>query len=681
MSINLLFTSRCARMLPGLMLSIGLVLCGSLRSQPGSQAAALQAGRASSFRVDTELVTAEVTVLDKKGNPVRNLKEADFQLFEDGRQQEIASFAEVTEDPHQPLPTSLADIDDGGSNQGKVVLILFDDSNIAASDLKITRDSAEKFVKDHMKPQDLFAVATYGLSLRILQSFTPDTSKIVEAIRRPAQGAPGMRGGGSGIPGTQASDIQATSLLRSLSLLSASVEPVKSRKTVLIYSGDFAVKTNIQREYMKTLESARRADLVYYTVDTKGLSGATGGGPLIDNATGETTGSASSRTNPNTVGFGSLLNQSAGDVLRSLANETGGFAIFDTSEFSDRLDRVDQEIGNYYVLGFQSNNPRLDGKFRKLEIKTGLRGVTIKHRDGYVDRRPVDALASTREEKSLMEVMASPTAANQLPITFRAAYCYDSRGLASIPVTVKVRTTSLELKERSGQLGTDLNVMGIAYAEDGSMPARFSETLHVLIGKEEQDAFRKEGLTYGNYIKLRPGRYRLKVAVADDKGKVGSADQTLEVPVLPESGPAASSLIVAGQITPLPELIQNVQAQLLDERDPLIFGGLRVLPSVDNTSTANAPVLAFYKVYNLDGKPDQWKFVAKVQLVNEQGEAQVFPPIPLDQSVTVTSRTGISVGIKLPFGNVAPGKYRLLIETLETTSNQSVSVQTDLNFR
>jgi hypothetical protein len=75
---------------------------------------------------------------------------------------------------------------DDQSRRGKVALILFDDSTITPAQMKLTRDSAEKYVKQHMRPYDLFGVASYGLSMKILQNFTHDVGKVVEAIRQPA---------------------------------------------------------------------------------------------------------------------------------------------------------------------------------------------------------------------------------------------------------------------------------------------------------------------------------------------------------------------------------------------------------------------------------------------------------------------------------------------------------------
>ena len=91
----------------------------------------------------------------------------------------------VSDKADEPMPTSLKDIDDS-NRRGKIVLILFDDSNITASQIQTSRDAADKYVKEHMRPWDFFGVASYGLSLKILQNLTHDAEKVVAAIRQPA---------------------------------------------------------------------------------------------------------------------------------------------------------------------------------------------------------------------------------------------------------------------------------------------------------------------------------------------------------------------------------------------------------------------------------------------------------------------------------------------------------------
>lgn len=183
MSVNLPEKSRFARLLLVLLCFIGAVLCCSSPGLPGAQNSE-QSGRSFVMRVDVELVTIEVFALDRKGKPVRELKKEDFRLFEDGKQQSIESFDEVAGDAAPPVPEG--NFDEGDAGRGKIVIILFDDSTIIPSHLKPARDSAARFVSEHMRSQDLFAVASFSLSLKILQNFTRERDKVLKAINLPA---------------------------------------------------------------------------------------------------------------------------------------------------------------------------------------------------------------------------------------------------------------------------------------------------------------------------------------------------------------------------------------------------------------------------------------------------------------------------------------------------------------
>jgi hypothetical protein len=366
------------------------------------------------------------------------------------------------------------------------------------------------------------------------------------------------------------------------------------------------------------------------------------------------------------------------NILRSLALESGGQAIFNTNNFNEGLDKVDLELSNYYVLGFQSSNPKRDGKFRKLEVKTEAKGLKLKYRKGYADPRPLDVLAGSKGERSLMSAISSPTPVNQLPVLFRPIYFYDSPEMVRIPVSAKIRRGTIELKKKGSQRVNAVNVMGVAYAEDGSVAARFSETMNIAIDKDKEELFRNQDIPYRNYFKLRPGKYQLKFAVADEKGKVGTAEQTLAIPPIPSSGMAASSLVVSQQMAYLPELIQSLQARLLDESDPLIYKGIEISAPVENQLSRQYPAVIFYKLYNLKSSGENTGLTAKVQLIDEKGKANDFPPIALKDLAYPSGNGEVAVGFNLPVKDLAPGKYKLTVETVDTAVNQSVSNQTEL---
>jgi hypothetical protein len=71
-----------------------------------------------------DLVTAEVSVLDKDGNPVRNLKRDYFELYEDGKRQDILSLDEVQADAKQSS-LGASPLDEVAPPRGKFVLMLF----------------------------------------------------------------------------------------------------------------------------------------------------------------------------------------------------------------------------------------------------------------------------------------------------------------------------------------------------------------------------------------------------------------------------------------------------------------------------------------------------------------------------------------------------------------------------
>lgn len=685
-------------------------LCLMLLPSSRVKTAAAQSKSADSpgvrLRVDVNLVTLDVITLDRKGEPIRNLKKEDFHLFEDGKERDILSFDEVTESAGTPPGEIQANSDVSTPARGKVVMILFDDSHLSVGRFKATRDSADKYVRDHMRPSDLFAVGSYNVSLTIFQNFTRDQAKVLEAIHKAAgsAGSPDALSASKSSAASrdsqsprraapegplytpslyQALTYRSGTLLGTLDALNHSLAQVKGRKAVLLYSEEFSASVNIHDELTKVVNAARTANVAFYTVDARGLDSLDTGAAVQPSSPMARTapGNARTRSSGGGIDYAQFDMQSAGSVLGSLAKETGGIPVYNSSNFNQFLDEIDRELSNYYVLGFQPSNPRRDGKFHRLEVKTDAKASLVKHRSGYVDHGPLDELAGTKEERSLTTVMDSGPAATQLPLTFRSAYFYDSPGLARVPVSAKIAASSIGIGKKGGQMGGDLHIMGAAYAEDGSVAARFSESQHISFDKNAEAEFRKRNLTYRNYFKLRPGKYELRLAIGDEQGKIGSASQTLVVPAVSQDDLAASSLIVAEQVSRLPDLIQNLQSTLLEENDPLTFAGLQVSQSSDNQVPSNTPVQVFFKLYNLGGNPDQTKLVANVRLVDEKGEVRELPQFSLNQSCFPTGRAEVIVGLNLPFDKVVPGKYKLRIDAFESASGRSVALETDLQFR
>jgi VWFA-related protein len=635
--------------------AIGLAFNSTVPSLPGATAAAAQSDSSFRLKVDVDLSTIEVAVLDKKGNPVSNLKKEDFQLYEDGKEQEILSIDEVNS---RASSLGAGPIDENTPHRGKIVLIIFDDTTIPQLYFQKSRDSAAAFVKEHMRAQDLFAVACRGATMKIFQNLTDDRREVLAAIAQTAT-----------FTSTGTFEIWP-----SLEGINRSMVSLKGQKSVLIYGRPYNYSGSTPYEtdtYRRAVDSAKRANVTYYTIEPGSVVGSSfgpeGGGIVTRNSMGRFT------------TFPQLQAYTLGAPW-SLAADTGGFSISNTNDIDAELDKLDQQLSNYYILGFQSNNPKHDGAFRNVKVKTELKGVTLKYRPGYQDRRPVDALASSRQEQRLLTALATPGAATQLPVAFRPMYFYFPPSGARVLVAARIRMEKTTFRKKGQQIGTDLNIMGVAYAENGSIAARFSQTLPISFDKEKEPEFRKGSLAYRNYFKLRPGKYRLKLAVSDESNNLGSIEQSLEVPAFPDQGFAGSSIVIAEQTSQLPDLIRNLQAQLLDENDPLLYQGVQIEPSVENRLRVGSVIPLMFRLYNLPGPPDQWELDAKARLLDETGKEYALGPISLKKTMSVVGDAEAAIMLSLSFQDVPPGKYRLIIETSEASSLKTATLQIDLEF-
>ena len=656
-----------------------------------------------------------------------------------------------------------------------------------------------------MRPWDLFAVADYGLSLRLSQPFTHDITKVIGAINLPAmshaaqdktqllqndtnqdlsvvteQGQGGGRPGSQNLPGQSStanpeSKYRAMVYLRTLNSLSTSIARIKGRKIVLMFSEDFKMSTELQNEFQSLITASQRSNVAYYTVDSKGLnivepgrlrsqsflqkqeletrrqmnpplwsrqglarllfpgidllkpdpaallsanffqakagsqsggqggagqggggqsgSGTSGGSSGGKGTTPGQSGGQTGNTNTgqpgsnspygqgNQMGLYELQQGYMENVLRSLANSTGGTSIFNTNNLNQGLDKVDLELSNYYVLGFNPSGSKRDGKLRKIEVKSEAKGVKLKYRSNYVDPRPPDALAGSKEERSLLSAISSPTPKTQLPVMFRPVYFYDNTSLVRVPISASIQHGVIELKKKGPLLVNSIDVMGVAYGEDGSVAARFSETLNLSIEKEKEVAFQNQDIPYQNYLKLRPGKYQLKMAIADEKGKIGTTEQSLVIPALPVDGMASSSLVVTQQMNPLPDLVRNIQSKLMEENDPLAYKGMQLVPDVDQILSKNGNIAVYYKVYNLKSNPQNLHLVAKIQVIDEKGAPATNESLVLDDATQSTGATEAAVGFSIPLKDLAPGKYQLKVETQDTGQNQSVTSGTEFTIR
>src|SRR5262245_18994645 len=144
------------------------------------------------LRIETELVQIDAVVTDKQGKLARDLKRSDFELFDEGKKQEIAHFAIGTAAQparwlaveKKPAEKSPVDATPDEIRAGRYVVIAVDDFHLAPENLLIAKRTLQRFINDQMVAGDQVAIATTSGNIGMFQQFTDERDVLERAVNR-----------------------------------------------------------------------------------------------------------------------------------------------------------------------------------------------------------------------------------------------------------------------------------------------------------------------------------------------------------------------------------------------------------------------------------------------------------------------------------------------------------------
>jgi Ca-activated chloride channel homolog len=122
------------------------------------------------LRFDTDLVSIDVIAVDSQGRPVKNLRQEDFKIYLDGREQPI-SFFQLENRNGEPRPLA-------------IVLALDVSGSMTAEEMDRVRAALQSFSNHLENHSAVYAVMTFGMRVKTVQKFTSDARKLDEAIQR-----------------------------------------------------------------------------------------------------------------------------------------------------------------------------------------------------------------------------------------------------------------------------------------------------------------------------------------------------------------------------------------------------------------------------------------------------------------------------------------------------------------
>jgi VWFA-related protein len=347
-------------------------------------------------------------------------------------------------------------------------------------------------------------------------------------------------------------------------------------------------------------------------------------------------------------------------ILAALATGTGGFTIFNTNDFLEGLTRISQELDEYYVLGYVPPSQEHDGSFHRISVKVDRKGIKLRFRNGYYDVKSPDLLAGKPEGRALEEVAESPQP-GEIPVTLKAPYFYTEPHVARVNLAVEIPAQQLAFEKEKSHLRSQVNVLGIAYREDGSVGARFSDTVKLDLEKKELKEFSKGPFFYENSFNIAPGNYKLKLVMSTGGQKFGKLEMPLAIEPFDGKMLHLSGVALSNRIQPVSEITAGIEAELLEERTPLVVKGMQLIPSPNNRFKKTEKVGIYLEVYEpmmTIPRPPRVGVIYNVIDLRTNQQVYTSNTVPIE-GFAEKENTVIPVGLILPTEQLQAGQYRL----------------------
>lgn len=236
------------------------------------------------IRKESRLVLVDTVVTDKKGEYVRDLKQSNFKVYEDNKEQAISSFSTGSDPAIQ------------ASGQKRYLILFFDNSTMQMPDQIQARNAANQFIAANSDGEHLMAVVDFGGALRIVQNFTANADLLRTAVAgvksssvNPNANVPDVQPvtvastGLSSLSNAEA-DFGARSVLLAVRSLAKNLRTVPGRKMLVLFSGGFALNPENQSELTATIDACNKSNVAIYALDARGLvAGVPGGSARLKN--------------------------------------------------------------------------------------------------------------------------------------------------------------------------------------------------------------------------------------------------------------------------------------------------------------------------------------------------------------------------------------------------------------
>src|SRR5437660_4142579 len=549
--------------------------------------------------------------------------------------------------------------------------------------------AAKGFVSTKMQPADLIALVSLATNLRVDLDFTDDKRKLLAALSSYTSGEGqgfdnGSTGGAEGTAETGGSftaddtgynTFSADRKLLALESIMQGLGKLSQKKSLICFSNGISQSgTDNQAALRAATAAAVKANVSIYAMDLRGLQAFPPGGEAQSASLhGQSAYSGQSVLND--------LNDNAAsqETLATLSSDTGGKSFFDSNDFSGVFSQVQKDTSAYYVLGFVSNNPAKDGRYRHLKVQVNRPDLKLEYRSGYYTDRDFEHLNKADREQQLEDELAAQLSQVDVPLYAGAAYFRQDDAHYYLAVSLVIPGSQIPFVTEKDKDNATIDIIGEAVGGGRLRVGQLRDTVKLAVESTEQ--VRRKNVQYNTGFVLAPGSYHLKFVIRENQtGRMGSFETDVQIPDLRKMPLKMSSVVLSSLRAPVTTRKNGA--------NPLVRDQMELVPNITHVFTPDQHLYLQYEVYEAAkgknpapaaaasqngtakdasaAKPPKDSIRVFTSIEFLQGATKIYESKPVvANEVTAPERKAVIFQMDLPLQALKPGLYLCQVNVID----------------
>src|SRR5438309_5949181 len=587
------------------------------------------------IKINSNLVSLDVIVKDKKGKAITDLKPEDFTVSENGVPQKIEFFDSTLtggSEAAQPATATGSPEPNPRTPTGfprNIIALVLDGQSTQLANLKHVREGMVKYIRERISDSDSVALFSISAGLQLLQPFTQDKAKLIAAVekayysstasktsearglsediramREQIASGPELIGGtvpGPGVSNSMAAQAliarhvleqyialrstlstqQTRPVLAALAAICEGLRSIPGKKTLVMFSQGFIASETLDWQVQSTIDIANRANVAIYIIGSGGLTGGapTSGALVSGSPLGGISGGLEMEQRRRSAAGESVfdiarqegLNRQQ-DLLYRISEDTGGHFIKNTNDIGAGLARIDTEIRSRYTLAYRSSDPNFDGSFRKVKIEVRRPDTNVLTRAGYYAIPPSQIVPMSPDDRKLLANFAAMEAHPTLPLSLELNSFRSREGFYIVPLSFEIPPAALQFDRKGDKQHLQLEVLGVVRAEgEDKILSRLGGKFDVNLTALQYESIVNDKIFYRQDMELYAGNYTVDLIVRDRLSGKMSAKREKLALPVDDSDFRATEAVLSRHAEPLKQTAKN--------GDVLSEGDVQIRPS------------------------------------------------------------------------------------------------------